>query len=479
MSIAKKHFWLSEVWVAPPTVVTSSATNITATSATLNGKTFSFTATIRGFDWGKQSGNYTDSWTEEGSFPPASFSHTISDLDQDTTYYFRAKAYSSETGWIYGDELSFHTLAPAGWLTGWSYRKSHVINPASGAGTNYQVMIIAHYGSGTDGGADVYLNQHCRTDFGDVRFTKSDGTTLLDYWMESKVDGDYAVFWVEVADDLSTNPATIYIYYGKSDATTTSNGDNTFIFFDHFPGTALDLNKWVVRQGDVSVANSELILSGTSGTRGLIDGLVSFSINKALHVRARANSTVNNQGHFCSMRKSGDWNYRAGDMFGYNVTNQIQYETWDAGSYTKTTAITVSTFDSYHVYKITWKAGESKGYQDDVLKVTHTTNVPTVDMVVVFYEAFTADHDLYIDWVFVRKWVDPEPSHGSWGSEETVAVVETIVAKNFPMDYLPSPVKAAQLTSKVSGATITKVSQEYPSTALKKDKAAQLKSKWT
>jgi hypothetical protein len=59
------------------------------------------------------------------------------------------------------------------------------------------------------------------------------------------------------------------------------------------------------------------------------------------------------------------------------------------------------------------------------------------------------------------------------------AILETIVAKDFPMDYLPSPIKAQQLTSKVSGATITKVSQEYPSTALKKDKAAQLKSKWT
>ena len=59
------------------------------------------------------------------------------------------------------------------------------------------------------------------------------------------------------------------------------------------------------------------------------------------------------------------------------------------------------------------------------------------------------------------------------------AIVETIVAKNFPMNYLPSPAKAEQLTSKVSGATIQQVSQDYPLTALKKDKAAELKSKWT
>jgi hypothetical protein len=59
------------------------------------------------------------------------------------------------------------------------------------------------------------------------------------------------------------------------------------------------------------------------------------------------------------------------------------------------------------------------------------------------------------------------------------AVTETIVAKNFPMDYLPSPAKAAQLTSKVSGATITTVSQDYPLTLIKKDKAQELISKFS
>jgi hypothetical protein len=59
------------------------------------------------------------------------------------------------------------------------------------------------------------------------------------------------------------------------------------------------------------------------------------------------------------------------------------------------------------------------------------------------------------------------------------AIVETVVAKNFPMDYLPSPVKAQQLTSKVSGATILQVSQEYPQKLIKIGKVAELKSKWT
>jgi hypothetical protein len=64
-------------------------------------------------------------------------------------------------------------------------------------------------------------------------------------------------------------------------------------------------------------------------------------------------------------------------------------------------------------------------------------------------------------------------------SFQAPAITETIVAQNFPMNYLPSPTKAAQLTSKVSGATITTVSQDYPLTLIKKDKAQELKSKFS
>jgi hypothetical protein len=65
---------------------------------------------------------------------------------------------------------------------------------------------------------------------------------------------------------------------------------------------------------------------------------------------------------------------------------------------------------------------------------------------------------------------------GAWAPP---AVVETIVARDYPMEYLPTPAKATQLTSKVSGATIQKISQNYPLTAIKKGKANILKSKFS
>jgi len=324
----------------------------------------------------------------------------------------------------------------------WQYRKSHeIVGSTAGAVTDYQIRITVHYGSGTDSGEDVYVGTKCRADFGDIRFTKADGETLLDYWLENEetaeADG-YGVFWVEV-DSIPASPdtTTIYIYYGNPSATTTSNGDDTFLFFDHFEGTSLDLTKWIVRQGDVSVANSELKLTGGEATRGEIDSLTAFSIGAALHTRVRWSTVQAYNQHFCSMRKSNDWNYRGGDLFGDKYDNRVWFYVMDAGSYSHTYYEPISTPTSYHIYKVTWRSGESKAYQDDTLLATLTTNVPTVEQVVVFQEGIASGQDVYVDWVFVRKYVDPEPSHGAWGSEES-ALIQRNANQDLIINAVPS-----------------------------------------
>lgn len=59
-----------------------------------------------------------------------------------------------------------------------------------------------------------------------------------------------------------------------------------------------------------------------------------------------------------------------------------------------------------------------------------------------------------------------------------VGPTETIVAKDFPMLHLESPIKAKELRSKVSGATVTHVAKDFPEALLKKGKAKELRSKW-
>jgi hypothetical protein len=438
-------------------VVTLDATDITSISATLNGKiNGTETLTVRGFEWGKQSGNYTNSWTEEGSFPPESFSHSISGLDPDTTYYFRAKAYSTDAGWIYGNELSFHTT---GWLTGWSYRKSHVINPASGAGTNYQVRIVAHYGSGTDSGADVYLNGKCRTDFGDVRFTASDGVTLLDYWMETKVDGDYAVFWVEIADDLSSDSVTIYIYYGKSDATTTSNIFGTFPFADDFnrPDSATVGNNWVEDEdagvGALSIESNTLKIVQYQNYYCHIEKSAPALPTLALHgkIKTGAYGGATWMPMICVYWASYDWCF-----VGWRTDTSQWYGVWNINGTVSGNAVNGGALNTWQYYRIrvatgtvyleastdgvnwtivatvtrpsSWSGNPTliivgKGYAKD------SSSYPNPDLDNSYTTAGSSGTH-YADDVFVRKYVDPEPSHGSWGSEEAYIVERTVNVSN-------------------------------------------------
>ena len=108
------------------------------------------------------------------------------------------------------------------------YRDITVTN--SPAIANYQMKV------------EVPYSAHMKTDFVDIRFTGSDGTTTYDYWMEKKTDGTSAVFWVNIPAASTIN---FRMYYGNASLTTTSNGTRTFDFFDDFSG---DLSKWIVEK---------------------------------------------------------------------------------------------------------------------------------------------------------------------------------------------------------------------------------------
>ncbi len=117
----------------------------------------------------------------------------------------------------------------------WTYRKKHHIDGTSaGDQTNYTLHLIVHYGNGTDSGKHVYLNNKCKTDFGDIRFTASDKVTELGYYLEEKTDSTKASFWIKLPELNETNGEDIYIYYGNAGASTTSNGDNAFLLWEDF-----------------------------------------------------------------------------------------------------------------------------------------------------------------------------------------------------------------------------------------------------
>lgn len=105
-----------------PDVETDAVTNITGTTAQLNGEitaTGGENADMRGFVWDTSThanpGNvappatYSDNATENGSFAEAIFDYTGGTFVAGTTYYVRAYAHNSQ-GWTYGDEVTFTTI---------------------------------------------------------------------------------------------------------------------------------------------------------------------------------------------------------------------------------------------------------------------------------------------------------------------------------------------------------------------------------
>ena len=66
-----------------PTVIANPATNITHSTAILQGeitRTGNNDPSVRGFEWGFSTGNYTQSWNETGSFGVGTFPHTVTNL---------------------------------------------------------------------------------------------------------------------------------------------------------------------------------------------------------------------------------------------------------------------------------------------------------------------------------------------------------------------------------------------------------------
>jgi len=90
-------------------------------------------------------------------------------------------------------------------------------------------------------------------DFDDIRFMDSDGSTPLSHWREDYTASDSATFWVKVPS-VPSGDKTIYLYYGHDAASSASDGDATFIFFDDFSG---DLSKWNIHiDTDVAITSS-------------------------------------------------------------------------------------------------------------------------------------------------------------------------------------------------------------------------------
>jgi hypothetical protein len=305
------------------------------------------------------------------------------------------------------------------------YLNSTITSEASDL-IDYQVRITANYGNGTDNGENVYLNGHSKVDFGDVRFTwfnSSSGYEVnCNYWIEELKTADYAVFWVKIPEISSATNNTIYIYYGRDNVVTTSNSDATSDFFDDFSST---LSKWTVVGGTWQIENGELSAETTAAPFGQrIRANNSSFGNHSVHVKVKWISGTYFEHGPCVrgqqpnepangyMTLLSTWGGDSRDRIS-KMSNGL--ETTIAGQGTTNPSKNVWYTFVFKLYGNMLKSSIAPLYP---IEITTTDNTFSSGTLCLFSWSGSSEH-VHYDNLFVCKYVYPEPSHASWGNEET------------------------------------------------------------
>ena len=307
------------------------------------------------------------------------------------------------------------------WLSGYGYRQKVPLKRVDGAVTDYQMLLTVNKGAGDSSGAVIYLKNHALSWEGtvpnDLRFTKADGTTLLNYWIESS-DANTAKVWIEF-DSIGTTDTDFYVYYGKSGDTTTSDGDATFLFHDHFPGDSIDTNKWEGDTANTTVADSILTIVPGGSVEKQVRHKTDTYTYKAWRARATfLDATVQERIYFAD-NYLADMANAAGFYTGAASGYRRRIDTCKAGYWTLFADQAAFILGSYAIFDCRWSADRVEFVVDGVVCANSpiTTNVPTIALQL--YLSAHTGNNLLVDWIFTKNYAYPEPTWGTWGSEES------------------------------------------------------------
>ena len=306
----------------------------------------------------------------------------------------------------------------AGWLTGWKYRRAITISNTQNANTltNYQVLITLDTQS-------LILAGKMRSDAGDIRFTDSDGATLLSYWIESGINTTSTNIWVKVPSIPASSTKVIYVYYGNPSATSASNGDATFDFFDGFDGTSLDTNKWSTEwlYGASYTVSNGVITITSAGTRSYIHSVPTFSAPFAIRAKVQK---INNDielswfvtgPFFGSASNPPTTAYSVADAV-WATPEKFQINKASNKTWFTLTGTTLSISTGWHVVDVYQKTTGIDALIDGSNKIsTGDTSFQSGNIALSNRE--TSGAQQAFDWILVRKYTSPEPT-ASVGPEE-------------------------------------------------------------
>jgi hypothetical protein len=197
------------------------------------------------------------------------------------------------------------------------------------------------------------------------------------------------------------------MYYGKSDATTTASGDNTFEFFDDFlTSSSLNTSKWSTSGGGITASGVLAITQSNGEHRFIYTPTTPFAPNTICRIKG------SQDGVYTSIQDS----YGGLSFTRDGSTNQFQTFSYVTGE--NRTNIGTG-YTGTHIFEQIRNGTTSVIYKIDGNTVaTHTTQVPTTNLNLrcIAYQANTGQV-LYVHWILVRKYIASEPTP-SFGTEQ-------------------------------------------------------------
>jgi len=159
--------------------------------------------------------------------------------------------------------VSCYFLQAQDCAAGWAYYQTVTIDNSLGGNlTDYQVAIELNT-------AELVADSKLRADGADLRVYTTD-CTLLPFWGDSLGLSTATKVWVKIPNIAAGASLEVQVYYGKADATSAADGDNTFIFFDDFSSGTVDPAKWetVGEFATFEVVDGVLNYSSTGSSQG-------------------------------------------------------------------------------------------------------------------------------------------------------------------------------------------------------------------
>ncbi len=280
----------------------------------------------------------------------------------------------------------------------------------------YQQDLVIHRTVGRDyeeevGGLKVwhiFIGPTCRADYGDLRFTDHVRRELAYYlWPDFDEESARVTVRLEGAD----RPGSVTIHYGNPGAESESDGDGTYLFFDHFDGDELDASRWTVYRRAVSVENGYARFRGTSGTKARVRSNIQIGPNVIVEQRLKITVAQPGVFHFMEVARSDDpgaggtdyyWNYGGG------VSYQVVAGGRTGGVAEPVRAPTYGDWRTFRTYQMVWTLARLTVYQDGVSRDYTRTRTPQLPCYIWFQEG--ASGEMHVDYCLVRTYSAAPPA---------------------------------------------------------------------